>query len=155
MACLECGLEQAVADAETCARCGAALSGAGSWAGTFTGPGGQELWVDGSGIHLRGTRNAPARLISCDEIVWFRDGWDEPGWMLHIVLVGGRVEKVTPGSTMTRPANRGSASGARPSGRPSFRSIPAPAGTLARRRDWRGYGHRCPQRSCTATRAPS
>jgi hypothetical protein len=58
MACLECGLEQAVADAET-----------------FTGPGGQELWVDGSGIHLRGTRNAPARLISWDEIGWLRDGW--------------------------------------------------------------------------------
>jgi hypothetical protein len=95
MACLECGLEQAVADAGTCARCGAPLPGAGSWAGTFSGPGGRELGVDGSGIHLRGEPNAPERLISWDEIGWFRDGWKEPGWMLHIVLAGGGVERVT------------------------------------------------------------
>jgi hypothetical protein len=42
----------------------------GSWAGTFTGPAGQELRADRSGIHLRGPRDAPERLICWDEIGW-------------------------------------------------------------------------------------
>jgi hypothetical protein len=49
MACPECWLEQAVADAGICARCGAPLPGAGHPSGTFTDPGGAELRVDSSG----------------------------------------------------------------------------------------------------------
>jgi hypothetical protein len=100
MACLECGLEQAVAGGGTCARCGAPLPGAEHPSGTFTGPGGAELRVDGSGIHVRGKGEAGARLISWDEIAWFRDGWyapesRKPGWMLDIVLADGRRVPVT------------------------------------------------------------
>jgi hypothetical protein len=56
--------------------------------------------VDSSGIGVRSNRNARARLLSWDEIGWFRDGWHapesgKPGWMLHIVLAGGRVKQVT------------------------------------------------------------
>jgi hypothetical protein len=100
MACLECGLEQTVADGGTCGRCGAPLPGAEHPSGTFTGPGGAELRVDGSGIHVRGKRGAGTRLISWDEISWFRDGWYAPqsgkaGWMLDIVLADGRRVPVT------------------------------------------------------------
>jgi hypothetical protein len=109
MACLECGLEQAVAGAGTCARCGAPLPGAGHPSGTFTCPGGAKLRVDSSGITVVGKRNALARplsgekiawFLSWDEIGWFRDGWhktqqEKPGWTLHIVLAGGRGKQVT------------------------------------------------------------
>jgi hypothetical protein len=90
-------------------RCGAPLPGAGHPSGTFTCPGGAELRVDSSGITVGGKRNALARLLSrdeigwflsWDEIGWFRDGWHQPekgkpGWMLHIVLAGGRGKQVT------------------------------------------------------------
>jgi hypothetical protein len=100
MACLECGLEQPVGDAGTCARCGAPLPGAEHPPGTFTDPDGAVLRADGSGIHVRGKREAGARLISWDEIGWFRDGWHvpdwgKPGWMLDIVLADGRLAPVT------------------------------------------------------------
>jgi hypothetical protein len=100
MACLECGLEQPVGDAGTCARCGAPLPGAEHRAGTFTAWDGAELRADNSGIHVRGKREARARLISWDEIGWFRDGWHtpdwgKPGWMLDIVLADGRLAPVT------------------------------------------------------------
>jgi hypothetical protein len=56
--------------------------------------------VDSSGITVCGKRNARARLLSWEEIGWFRDGWHvpesgKPGWMLHIVLASGRVQPVT------------------------------------------------------------
>ena len=100
MACPECWLEQAVADAGICARCGAPLPGAEHPSGTFTGPGGAVLRVDDSGIHVRGKRKARARLISWEEIGWFRDGWHapesgKPGWMLDIVLADGSLAPVT------------------------------------------------------------
>jgi hypothetical protein len=99
-ACLECGLEQAVADAGTCERCSAPLPGAGHPAGTFTFPGGAELRLDSSGISVRSRLTAPARLLAWEEIGWFRDGWhapgsERPGWALHVVLAGGRVEQAT------------------------------------------------------------
>ena len=61
---------------------------------------GAELRADNSGIHVRGKREARARLISWDEIGWFRDGWHtpdwgKPGWMLDIVLADGRLAPVT------------------------------------------------------------
>ena len=100
MTCLECELDQEVSDAGTCRRCGAPLPGAVHPWGTFTGPDGAELRADGNGIHVRGPGNAPARLISWDEIGWFRDGWHapesaKPHWELHIVLADRRVDQVT------------------------------------------------------------
>jgi hypothetical protein len=99
MTCLECGREQEVADAGTCAGCGAPLPGGGHRSETFTGPDGAELRADGNGIDIRGAGDAPARRISWGEIGWFRDGWHAPGskksgWMLHIVLADGRVDQV-------------------------------------------------------------
>jgi hypothetical protein len=97
MACLECGLDQAVADAGICLRCGAPLTDPGHPSGTFTSPKGAELHLDSRGITIRRRRTSPARLLSWDEIGWFRDGWREsnPGWVLQIVLAGGRVEQAT------------------------------------------------------------
>jgi hypothetical protein len=97
MACLECGLDQAVADAGTCLRCGAPLTDPGHPSGTFTSPKGAEVHLDSRGITIRRRRKSPARLLSWDEIGWFRDGWSEsnPGWVLQIVLVGGSVEQAT------------------------------------------------------------
>jgi hypothetical protein len=97
MACLECGLEQAVADAGTCQRCGAPLTDPGHPSGTFTSPKGAELRLDSRGITIRRRRKSPARLLPWDEVGWFRDGWREsdPGWVLQIVLAGGSVEQAT------------------------------------------------------------
>jgi hypothetical protein len=97
MACLECGLEQAVADAGTCLRCGAPLTDPGHPSGTFTSPKGAQLHLDSRGITIRRRRKSPARLLAWDEIGWFRDGWSEsnPGWVLQIVLAGGSVEQAT------------------------------------------------------------
>ena len=97
MACLECGLDQAVADAGTCLRCGAPLTDPGHPSATFTSPKGAELHLDSRGITIRRRRTSPARVLSWDEVGWFRDGWREsdPGWVLQIVLAGGRVEQAT------------------------------------------------------------
>jgi hypothetical protein len=97
MACLECGLDQAVADAGTCQRCGAPLTDPGHPSGTFTSPRGAELRLDSRGMTIRRRRTSPARLLPWDEIGWFRDGWSgwDPGWVLQIVLAGGRVEQAT------------------------------------------------------------
>jgi hypothetical protein len=100
MTCLECELEQEVADAGTCARCGAPLPGAGHPPETFTGPDGAELRADDNGINVRGARDTPSRLIPWEEISWLRDGRhppasEKPGWELHIVLADGRVDQVT------------------------------------------------------------
>jgi hypothetical protein len=101
MACLECGLEQAVSDAGICPRCGAPVTDVGHPSGTFTRRGGAELRVDSGGITTVGRgRKARAHLLSWDEIRWFRDGWRSTessgsGWALHVVLANGRVEPVT------------------------------------------------------------
>ena len=97
MECLECGLEQAVADARTCALCGAPLADAGHPSRTFTGRDGAELRLGSRGITVRKGRDDRARLLGWEEISWFRDGWhvperEKPGWVLDIVLAGGRVE---------------------------------------------------------------
>jgi hypothetical protein len=99
MACIECGLEQAVADAGTCLGCGAPLTDAGHPSGTFTSRKGAELHLDSRGITIRSSRKSPARVLSWDEVSWFRDGWSEPGtpegWVLQIVLADGSVEQAT------------------------------------------------------------
>jgi hypothetical protein len=101
MACLECGLEQAVTDTGACARCGAPLADTGHPPGTFTRLDGAELELDSRGITTAGWgRDARARLLPWDEIGWFRDGWHapesgKPGWVLQVVMADGRVEAVT------------------------------------------------------------
>ena len=90
MACLECGLEEAVADAGTCPRCAAPVPAAADVSETFTDWGCAGLRVDSRGITSRFER----RLISWEEIGWFRDGLHDGRWMLHIVLANGDVTPV-------------------------------------------------------------
>lgn len=74
----------------TCGRCGAPLTDAGHPSGAFTGRDGAELRVDSRGVTVRRRRNAPARLLSWEEISWFRDCPAlEAGWVLQIVLASG------------------------------------------------------------------
>lgn len=61
MACLECGLDQAVADAGTCARCGAPFTERVLPSGVITCRNGAELQVDDRGIAVRSKRKAPVR----------------------------------------------------------------------------------------------
>jgi hypothetical protein len=66
MACLECGLEQAVADAGTCLRCGAPLTDPGHPSGTFTSREGAELHLDsrGSFVSLLSDAGVPTEKIA-------------------------------------------------------------------------------------------
>jgi hypothetical protein len=90
MACLECGLEQAVADAGTCPRCGAPLPAANNPPETSTNWGRARLRVDSRGITVGRGRH----LIPWEEIGWFRDGVRDGCWVLHIVLANGRKKSV-------------------------------------------------------------
>jgi hypothetical protein len=95
MACIECGLDQAGADAGTCARCGASLTDHDHPSGAFTCRNGAELMVDSRGVTLCRSRKARAHLVCWEEIRLFRDGWhgsENPGWVLHIMLADGLVK---------------------------------------------------------------